>query len=290
MELWMQKSSKAEQLARAKNELAAANAKVAAFDAAETEAAFTAEGYIAWRAERYATSVEVDRLMRLIGRLEPDVAQEELESANAELRKRYAAKKQANIELAARIREKLQQVNDIVMPLLGEVATSLQEDIDLHKALPDEDALESADFLARGRLAVPAETVAVERVLMWAKQGTDFLTPDQNSVVELPNGKGVIDDYMGGTRYVKSIVEKTSFQPCRPMQRPVSLLTLRLPFADRPGYAYDGTDVVYPRDALRELSREKPIEAERPIETKLRFVEHVGPIEAPRRRRRAEAE
>ena len=237
----------------------------------EKSASTSSESYAQWRADRESLTVERQRLAILVKTLEQEIADNSAAEAAAMTRLRHGEKKKLNAALAKRIRSDLAKANAILLPLLRDVAASALEDQQINARLPDDlPALVGADYLARSREALQRKVVKTEQVSLWIKQGTDFLLGDQSAIEDLGGGFGI---YRTATliNCTRATFNKISFHPPLPEERPVPLLTMKIPNPDGPGLIFDGSRFTDPRSAVAALDRPSAPQ-ERAIEFELARV------------------
>jgi len=266
-------------LERAREDLATTQTKASELASVETDARATAEGYAAWRAERAAVDVEIERLTLLVADLEEPAAQERELSTLEAVRNEHAKKRKANAALAVRIRNDLAKANEILLALVHDVAKSTYEDLQLNNQLPDDlEPIISADHLARGRPGLARKEIARERVWLWTKVRGGFLIGDQDAVEDRGGGKGMLKSGLSTFPCVKSLFEQVTYHPAEPMERIQPVWHMKLPLSDGPGIAFDGSRFADPRAviaALDQVARPKAT-TERPVEIELRPLPSVS--------------
>jgi hypothetical protein len=188
-----------ERLERTRRELEVASTTRDAVLAREAAVRWSSADYAAWKIDRDAANGEVDRLMSLIADLEAPARQQEQAEREYAIRTRHAAKLKENAGLAVRIRDILSQVNEILLPLLDEVANSEIQDAELNRSLPDDlTPVTSANIIARSLPPLEQREVSRDQILVWVKRGTDFLIEDEGLIEDLGDDKG---QYLIGSRF-----------------------------------------------------------------------------------------
>ncbi|EKS34343.1 hypothetical protein [Afipia broomeae] len=238
--------------------------------------------YAGWKAERDANETELERLSKLIANLEAEFAAATEAESDSNIRKRYDAQQKANAILAKRIRADLTKANDVLLALIRDVSVAAVEDAKINGCLPDDLVpLVSAEQLARGKVAMPRKDLGTENILLWVKNDNGHLLGDQDSVEDQGEGRGVLRTGAGWHVCRQQLYRSVSFNPAERAEIPQSLFkAVRLPFPDRPGFAWDGDRLRSARDCLAKLSARNDATTERPIETELVFLPHAAPIAA----------
>ncbi|MEH2508566.1 hypothetical protein V1290_007377 [Bradyrhizobium sp. AZCC 1578] len=258
--------------------LAAIETELAALEVAKSEAARDQALFNEWRTKYAAATAERERLVALIEVLEAEAAIAEVKAADDTLRKRHADRKAVNVKLAARIKADIAKANAILLALVRDVAQSAVEDAEINAALPDDlERLAPADLIARGRPGLDRQEVKKTRVWLWTTP-TGTIIGDQDSVVDLGNGRGRTGEGTYYTRCVAALFDQIEYHPAEQAERPQPLWQMRLPRPDGPGFAFDGTNLSYPDqviDALAKAERAAKETRERPVEIELRPVPSV---------------
>jgi hypothetical protein len=266
-------------LEAAREELTAAEAAAAAISATEAESIITSEAHFAWRAKRDTANGEVERLGKLIRAIELEAESALLAKAEAKLRGRHADKLKMNSDLADRIRRDLAKANAILLSLLRDVAVSAAEDQMINATIPDDlEPLMTAEFLARGRSALPRKEIGRERVWLWTRVHGGHLIGDQDAVEDRGGGEGMLKSGLSTFPCVKALFEQVTYHPAEPMERIQPVWHMKIPHSDGPGFAFDGSRFADPRAALAALDYAARAKAttERPIEIELTAVPTVA--------------
>lgn len=259
-------------LATARSELAAVKNDLTALLAAKNDAARSASAFTKWRTDHATATVERERLVALVEILGTEAATAEAKDADASLRKRHADRKAANLKLAARIKADLARANSILLALFRDVASAQIEDSAINDRLPEGlGPLIPANELARGRAALPSTEIGRERVWLWADVRNNLLIGDQSTVIDDGGGFG----HFGQGPYYRAcravLVEKIERHPVTRAERAGPLWQFRLPQADGPGTAFDGTHCYSPETVIAKLDdTADAAPAERPVEVELR--------------------
>jgi hypothetical protein len=165
-----------------RQDLAAANAALDAILARELEATDTAASFGAWRAECDAATSEVDRLTKLLDRLEAVAGEAERQAQAAALAKRADTQRQANEALARRISAEGGPAIEKLLELARDIATASMVDEALNSALPDAERVVSADALARLRTPTPRENISEKAIDLWVFARSGAIVGNQDDV------------------------------------------------------------------------------------------------------------
>lgn len=238
--------------------------------------------YAEWKSEWDANETELDRLRKLVACREGDLAVAAEAEADSNIRKRYDAQIKANASLAKRIRADLTKANDLLLALIRDVSAAAVEDASINDGLPDDLVpLVGAEQLARGKAAMPRKDIGTENLMLWVRSDNGHLIGDQDSVEDQGEGRGVLRTGAGWHVCRQQLYRSVSFNPAERAEVPQSLFkAVRLPFPDRPGFAWDGERLRSARDCLAKLSARNDATIERPIETELVLVPHAASIAA----------
>lgn len=274
-------------LDQARADLETVERALSALASSKAEASKSAAAYAEWRADHDEKIGERERLSTLVEVLEAEVSAANGVEADAELRKRYAAKVAANAKLAARINSDLAKANAMMLALARDVARSAMEDRLMNRSLPDDlDPLVSADFLARGAPGLPAEVISSERIWLWTFAESGALVGDQDSVVDGGNGRGNVphSDELAVltkgqlpplTKCIRKPFDQITMHPPKDAERLTPLWQIRLLDPHGPRVLFDGSDIFQPAEALAALERTVSAPRERPIEIELRPVASI---------------
>jgi hypothetical protein len=246
-------SDTAELLQTAVGDLATAKQTVALLEAAETKALETRDAHDNWRFERGRAVAEIDRLEKLIVQLRDQLDRETLEVN----RENGAARLSANEALARRLRDEGAPLVEKLLQLLGDLAAADLETAKINARLPDSERIKSADTLARARDARKRQHVKEKAVDLWCYAANGNAVPDQRAVIDRGDGAGYLTSMSseGEIRCVRLKHMRVEYRPEQPVQRVEPLCAaLRLPFFDRPGYAWQG-QVTNPAAVLDALAR-----------------------------------
>lgn len=255
-------------------DLVAARVLLKAIEAGENEASETTETYAKWRTSRDAATLEVKRLETLVDALDVGGEEQRRREADAELRKRIEASRKANVDLARRLKGEGKKLSADLIALMQNVARAKMEADALNEALPADLApIEDANFLARGKAAVPRTELDRKTITLWAFAATGNLVGDQDAVRDTGASRGYVD---AGRGFIVDCVRRkflsTSYHPAEAAHYPDPIYTeLRLPSFDSPDILYDGARMTADDLALPSPSNIKA--QRRPIETELEPLE-----------------
>jgi hypothetical protein len=276
---------KAADLDSSRQDVAAAQAALDEILSRELEATDSPAIFAAWRAERDAAISEVDRLTKLVARLEAAAGADERATQEAEIAKRANDQRRTNEALAARIKTEGGPAIEKLLALAREVATAAVVDAAINAKLPDDaEKIVSADMQARHRPPLPRETVSERTVTLWVFAATGNVIGNQGDVTPIGDGStGFIrsspQQYKTRVfrRKFKSItyLEAESYQPLVPFFE-----ALRLPFSDGPGLVWNPRDGLSTATAVEILKR-GPAVAERGTLTELVPIEPFVPQREP---------
>ena len=284
MDMLAKTKMKVPDLASSRQEIAAARAALDEILSRELEATDSPATFAAWRAERDAAIPEIDRLTKLVIRLETAVGEDERQAQAAALAKSADAQRRANEALARRIREEGGPAIEKLLELARDVATAEMVTAAVNaKMAENAEKIASADVIARHRPPLPRETVSEKTVALWVFAATGNVIGNQGDVT--PTGDGSTGFIRGSqhhkTRVVrrkfKSVVyvEAASHEPLVPF-----FSALRLPSPDGPGLVWNPRSDLSAVAALEVLSRRSEA-AERATLTELVPVEPFAPQPEP---------
>lgn len=276
-------------LDQARADLETVEAALVALATSKAEASKSAAAYAEWRADHETKVDERDRLSTLVAALESEVAVAKGADADAELRRRHGAQAVAIQKLVARIHTDLPKANSIQLALARDVAKSELENRLINRSLPDDlKPLVSADFLARGAPALPAEVISSERIWLWTFAESGALVGDQDIVVDCGDGRGVIPHPEGLAvltegklppvkKCVRKLFDQITMHPPQDPERLTPLWQMRLVDPNGPRVLFDGSEILQPAEALAALNRTIANSAprQRPVEIELRPVASI---------------
>ncbi|KRR11291.1 hypothetical protein CQ12_05545 [Bradyrhizobium jicamae] len=217
-----------------------AQAKLQAVLDRELASTDTAASFEAWRRERDSLVSEVERLTKLIERLEAAANDEAVNAQQAALRKRVDAQRQANETSAGRIREEGGTAIEALLKLAHDIAAAEIADAELNAQIRDDaDRIVGADMLARYRPPAPRENIAETEIDLWVFASNGSLVGSQDEVIERDDGTGYL---ITSTQYrancVKRRFKSIEFLEAEPRQYFEPFYAeLRLPSLDGPAWS-----------------------------------------------------
>jgi len=258
-------------LATARADLAAAQRKRATLAAREDTAAASADKYALWCTERDATDADIARLTVLVSAREK--AMQEAAQAAAEAAQCDAIEACRAVNTA--IKERRAEVEKMVTGLITfarDAAAAAIEANRLNQALPAGVApIVIGDLAMRDLPVLPREELASAEIELWVNPAGDVIG-DQDNVAEHEDGTGTLQ-ISRSTKIIcrKRKFRRTSFYPAfTPNAAGYFFQQLRLPFADRPGLAFDGSAMPLQYVAAINVGPlPPPNETSRPIRTEL---------------------
>jgi hypothetical protein len=251
-------TSAVEQLEQARGQLTAAQEKLANLNSIEAKAIQSGVEFEIWHKDHRSTSIEVERLTKLLARLGEGVERERREHLLA----RADEQLKANQALAERMREEGPEIVQKLRGLLRDLAHADIATTNINAMLPADVArVKTADVIARAREMRPRQDVSERQVELWV--GIENGTPiaDQTSVTDLGNGIGTIPSASSAKvlKCRRRRYRQIEYRPEEPVERVEPLRkVLRLPHFDKPGLAWSGDHISSPRAALQFLDREAP--------------------------------
>jgi hypothetical protein len=231
----------------ARVDFAAAKAKLLAIDAKEVEALGNGASFAAWRDERAAAELELDRLVRLVSALEDGAEAAAKYDAEETFRKRTEAARKNNAEVAGRIKSEGPKLAAALKSLARDVALSQIETAAINRELPlGVPPLRDANFLARSMPAVPRQNVGQKVLEMWVRASDGSLIGNQADVISEDGRSGHvqlnrtlrIDCVRRRFRKIEYHHEITQTVP-EDFHR-----FIRLPAFDLPGVGFDGSILI----------------------------------------------
>ena len=261
-----------------RRELADAQAKLNAILARELASTDTAAAFNAWRAERDAAIAEVERLSKLIERLDSAANVDAIREQQAALQKRVDVQRKSNDVLARRIREEGRPAIEKLLELVRDVAAAAIVDAELNAKLPDDaERIQSADMLARYRPPAPREDISEKEIELWVFASNGNLVGAQDDVIGLSDGSGYLLGSQHRTHCVRRKYRSIEYREAEARQPFNSLYeALRLPNVDGPGTAWRPRERMSPSAALEVLKRRSSNGTKRQIFTELTPVEAWG--------------
>jgi hypothetical protein len=255
-----------------RQDLVTANAALDAILARELESTDTTASFNAWRAERDAAIAEIERLSKLIERLESSANDETLREQQTALQKRVDAQRKSNDMLARRIREEGGPAIEKLLELARDVATAAVVDAEINAKLSgDAEKIASADAIARYHAPAPREVIAEKPVALWVFASNGSVVGGQGDVV--PTGgdgsTGFLQASLHKTQVIRRKFRSITYREAEARQPLVPFFAaLRLPSLDGPGLIWDPRDGFSAAAALEAL-KQRPKAAEREILTEL---------------------
>ncbi|KGT80362.1 hypothetical protein MA20_07065 [Bradyrhizobium japonicum] len=218
----MSKKTAKQQLHGARADLAAAEANLRVVPESKLGATDTPTSFDAWRRERDSAVLEVERLSKLIERLEAAMIEDTLREQQAALRKRTDAQQQANEVLAQRIQKEGQAAIDVLLTLARDIAAAEIVDAEINTQLRDDaDRIVGADMLARYRPPAPRETISETKTSLWVFAANGNLVGDQDEVQEWADGRGFLVGAPGHrTQCVRRGFRSIEYIEAEPHQHP----------------------------------------------------------------------
>jgi len=265
-----------QQLDSAHVDLAAAQVKLKVIQESELTSTDTAASFGAWRAECDAATSEVDRLSKLVARLEGAALEGERAAQTADMAKRAAAQRQVNEALARRIREEGGPAIEKLLELARDVATASMADAALNAKLPDDaEKITSADMIARYRASAQRENISEKEVALWVFASNGSVIGNQGDAI--PTGDGstgfIRSSSQHRSRVVRRKFKSITYLDAEARQPLVPFFeALRLPSPDGPGLVWNPRDDLSAEAAIEMLNR-RPAIAERETLTALVPVE-----------------
>jgi hypothetical protein len=262
-----------------RQDLTAAKTALDEILARELASTDTAVTFSAWRADRDAAISEIDRLTKLVARLESAADEDERQAEAAALAKRVNAQRQANEALARRITLTAGPAIEKLLELVRDVAIAAMVDGALNAKLPDDaDKIASADMIARARAPAQRENLSEKLVSLWVFASTGSVIGNQDDVV--PTGDdstGFIRGAQHKTHAIRRKFKSITYRDAETRQPLVPFFAaLRLPSPNGPGLVWDPRDGLSAAAALEALNR-RPAVAERQTLTELVPVEPFVP-------------
>lgn len=250
----------------AEKNLAAVRTQLAAHVDGETTATDSSAKFQRWGDERRRLELEVERHVKLV-----EVAhQEDANDRRQELIAKADAQRTTNAKTAERLKIEGKELLQRAVAILRKVAAADAATDELNRRLPsDVPQIKSVDTIARSRPARPREDISSRRIELWVYAETGSQVLDQTSVVDRGDGSGKIPgtsvDFGRGKECRKRRYSEVEYQPAQAAEWvESSLKSLRLPYFDRPGMAWDGQSVRDAQLALNSINLEKP-DPDRPV-------------------------
>ena len=254
----MSERSAAEQLEITRTELAAAQERLKALEERQAKAIESVEEFENWHGDHRRTTLEVQRLSKVLAVLEHEVVHERRQQLLA----KAEAQTRANEDLAERLRKEGAAVVQQLQGLLRDVAQADIATAKINAMLPaDAPPIKTTDTIARAREMRPREDISEKQVELWVSAESGAPIPDQTSVSDHGNGVGTVPSASstGVHKCARRRYRLIEYYDEEPVQRVEPLIkALRLPHFDRPGIAWDGDHVGGPQAALDLLDREDP--------------------------------
>ncbi|MDA9510923.1 hypothetical protein XI09_40970 [Bradyrhizobium sp. CCBAU 11386] len=231
-------------LTSARSDLDAAQRKLSTLLARESVASASADRWAQWTAERDAAQAELARCSARVGHLEAAAEAAKREAENAEILRQVEACRAKNAAVKDRIGTDGRALITGLMALARDAAEATLEAQRLNAILPPGvPPIEIGDYAARDTLSEPRRDIATTEQILWVDAaGSPIGDPD--SVVANKDGETgyvAINRSMRLTCY-KRRFRSTTYHPPLALDHPGHFFqSIRLPFVDRPGTAFDGT-------------------------------------------------
>ena len=252
----MTERSAAEQLEITRTELAAAQERLKELEERQAKAIESVEEFESWHGDHRSTTLEVQRLSKVIAILEDEVVHQRRRQLLAEAE----AQTRTNEALAERLRKEGEAIMQQLYALLRDVAQTDIETAKINAVLPaDAPRIKTTDTIARAREMRPRKDISEKQVELWVRADSGAPIADQTSVSDHGNGVGTIPSASsaGMRKCARRRYRLIEYYDEEPVQRVEPLIkALRLPHFDRPGIAWDGDHVGGPQAALELLDRE----------------------------------
>jgi hypothetical protein len=263
----------------ARQDLAAANTALNEILARELASTDTAATFNAWRVERDAAISEIERLTKLVARLEAAADEDGRQAEAAAFANRVDAQRQANEALARRIRDEAGPAIEKLLELARDVAAAALVDAALNAKLPDDvEKIASADAIARYHAPAPREVIAEKEVALWVFGSNGSILGNQDDVIPSDDGStGFVQASHHKTRVIRRKFRSINYREAEARQPLVPFFAaLRLPSPDGPGLVWDPREGLSAVAALETL-KQRPAVAERETLTELVPVEPFVP-------------
>ena len=227
---------------------------------AEAVAAASSQTFAAWRSKRDSAAIELERLTRLAAFIETEIEGERQRNAADARRKRVAAAKKRNEDLATRIVSVGAELRQSLKSIMETVAAANADDNDLNASRGEGDEqVVSAEFLARGYRQGISKEILDEKILsLWVFKASGNIVPDPDIVAETAPGEGYISSASGSWVCVQ---QKHAVRTIYAAEPAIYLLPL-LPFLSQ---ALQALDHMRPHDQLLNRKPETEYEAIEPI-------------------------
>ena len=274
-------------LETAQGELAAAQLRRDSVLAEENAATVTSVAFNRWRSERDTAIVETERLTRLVGSIETAIDDQRNTEAAEAYRKQVAAAKKRNAALARQMIDDGADITTRIRNLLREVALAEIETqaVNALRTSADDEIVVSAEFLARGRPAVPRKDLGCgEHLMLWVFKSTGNLIGDQDGVIQIGPGVGFLPIPGSSMPHQPCVQRKyvsRRYLPAEPAEYPDPLASqLKLPDFSGGGLSWDGSRIVpTPLAVLAELER-VPIQGTKRSRSEQMELEPAEPLPA----------
>lgn len=231
----MSKTETANQLKVARDALASAQERLEAL-AAEEATIESMERFDAWHREKQQAAIDIKLHGNTVARLEQEVENERRQLQLARCDEQH----KVNERLAARMKKEGAPLVQQLLALLRDVANADLATAALNAQLPtDISQIKTADAIARSREAQPQEIVSEKQVELWVGEFSGDIIADQTKV----SATGVLrNNSLEGRSYCKRRTFRViEYRDEIPAQRVEPLArALRIPFFDRPGFAWNG--------------------------------------------------
>jgi len=249
------------QLAAARGDVEAAQARLDAVAAGETDASATPERYAQWRDERGAADIELQRVTRRYASLEADLAQQRQADIDRVLQKDIDDRRRGVEALAERMRTDGIRLTREMLKLVRDASALDVEIAAFNRTLPPGYApLPSPNYVVRSTPTVPREIVSTKEIELWVFEANGSVIGDQDRVQSDDGIAGVIAINRTDHRpCVKRKFVSVSYYPPEPAQIPEPLHRfLRLPNFDGYGLAFDGERLLTEHVAAMDLVPARP--------------------------------
>jgi hypothetical protein len=253
----MTKSEKLLEQARA--DLDGINDALMVLEAAKADASKTSATFAEWRSSVEKQTGERERLSILIAAFEIEIEQQRKDAARADLMSRRATLEKQTYALARRIRLDGAKAAELLVQLTEEASANARAVAEFNRELGHGEPLEHADHIARYRDPKPRQDLSEEITDLWCFERTGQLAGDQDAVIALANGRGIIpatEHSLTNKPVVRKKYRQVRYLAAghREYVDPLASI-LRLPRFDQPGTLYDRGNRLEParRKELMEL-------------------------------------
>lgn len=229
-------------LTSARADLDAAQRKLSALLARESVAAASADRWAQWTAERDAAQAEIARCSARVGHLEAAAEAARREAETTEILKQVEACRAKQLMIKDRMGTEGAALVAGLMVLARDAAAAALEAQRLNAILPPGVApIEIGDHAARDTLCMPRRDITTTEQVLWVAASGDPVGDQGGVVADGDTGYIEINRSMRISCF-KRRFRSTTYHPALAFDHPGFFFqSLRLPFIDRPGTAFDGT-------------------------------------------------